>query len=43
MQLTGVVPLEKLAADDAAYRLILDTLRERGITFDPPYPFLRPR
>jgi lysine 6-dehydrogenase len=43
MQFTGVVPLEKLAADDAAYQFILDTLRVRGIAFDPPYPFMRPQ
>jgi hypothetical protein len=43
MPFTGVVPPEKLATDDAAYRFILDTLRVRGITFDPPYPFGQPR
>jgi saccharopine dehydrogenase-like NADP-dependent oxidoreductase len=42
MQFAGVVPPEKLATDDAAYQFILDTLRARGILFDPPYPFLRP-
>lgn len=43
MRSAGVVPPERLASDDAAYRFILDTLRKRGIAFDPPYPFLRPR
>ena len=41
MQLAGVVPPEKLATDDAAYQFILDTLRVRGVSFDPPYPFLQ--
>jgi lysine 6-dehydrogenase len=40
MQFTGVVPPEKLATDQAAYQFILDTLRVRGIAFDPRYPFL---
>ncbi|MBV9016748.1 MAG: saccharopine dehydrogenase NADP-binding domain-containing protein [Alphaproteobacteria bacterium] len=40
MQFTGVVPPEKLAIDHAAYRFILDTLRVRGVAFDPPYPFM---
>jgi lysine 6-dehydrogenase len=40
MPFAGVVPPEKLATDDAAYQFILDTLRVRGVTFDPPYPFL---
>jgi lysine 6-dehydrogenase len=43
MQFTGVVPPEKLATDHAAYHFILDTLRVRGIAFDPPYPFLSPQ
>ena len=43
MQFTGMVPPEKLATDDAAYRFILDSLRMRGIAFDPPYPFARPQ
>ena len=43
MQFAGVVPPEKLAADHAAYQFILDTLRVRGIAFDPPYPFVRPQ
>ena len=42
MQFAGVVPPEKLATDHAAYQFILDTLRGRGIAFDPPYPFLQP-
>ena len=40
MQFTGVMPPEKLAADEVAYRFILDRLRVCGITFDPPYPYL---
>ncbi len=43
MQFAGVVPPEKLATDHAAYQFILDTLRVRGIAFDPPYPFVRPQ
>lgn len=43
MQSAGVVPPEKLATDDAAYQFILDTLRARGIAFDPPHPFVRPQ
>src|SRR5205814_5610768 len=43
VQFVGVVPPEKLATDDAAYQFILDTLRVRGIAFDPPYPFVRPQ
>jgi saccharopine dehydrogenase-like NADP-dependent oxidoreductase len=39
MQFAGVVPPEKLATDHAAYQFILDTLRVRGVAFDPPYPF----
>jgi saccharopine dehydrogenase-like NADP-dependent oxidoreductase len=42
MQFTGVVSPEKLATDHTAYQFILDTLRVRGVVFDPPYPFLRP-
>ncbi len=42
MPFAGVVPPEKLATDHAAYQFILDALRVRGITFDPPYPFVRP-
>ncbi len=43
MQYAGVVPPEKLAQDHAAYQFILDTIRVRGIAFDPPYPFVRPQ
>jgi saccharopine dehydrogenase-like NADP-dependent oxidoreductase len=43
MRLAGVVPPEKFATDHAAYQFMLDTLRVRGIAFDPPYPFVRPQ
>lgn len=43
MQYAGVVPPEKLAEDHDAYQFILDTLKVRGIAFDPPYPFVRPQ